>query len=71
MGLDIELGRYRHYKGGLYEAVAAAKHSETLEAMVVYRSLTDGGYWVRPAYMWNELVTVNGESVPRFAKIKD
>ena len=35
----IKLGRYRHFKGNEYEVVGLAKHSETLEDMVVYRAL--------------------------------
>lgn len=61
-------GIYRHYKGGMYRVLFVAHHSETLEDMVVYQPL-DGstGYWVRPASMWEELVTVNGVEQPRFA----
>ena len=51
----IKLGRYRHFKGNEYEVVGLAKHSETLEDMVVYRALYgEFGLWVRPAAMWNE-----------------
>lgn len=64
------LGKYRHYKGGEYEAVAIARHSETLEDMVVYRALYgEGEYWVRPLSMWSESVTVGGKTVSRFTKI--
>lgn len=64
------LGKYRHYKGGEYEAVAIARHSETLEDMVVYRALYgEGEYWVRPLSMWSESVTVGGKTVLRFTKI--
>lgn len=64
---DIKPGRYRHYKGNMYEVIGVAKHSETLEEMVVYRALYgDGGIWVRPAYMWDEIVTVDGKEVRRF-----
>ncbi|WP_221030706.1 DUF1653 domain-containing protein [Actomonas aquatica] len=63
-------GRYRHYKGGEYEVVGLARHSETLEPLVVYRALYgEGGLWVRPAGMWNETVTLaDGRSVVRFAR---
>lgn len=59
----IKTGKYRHYKGNFYEVLSLATHSETLEAMVVYRALYGvKGLWVRPAAMWNELiVTPNGE----------
>ena len=65
--MEIKLGKYRHFKGNEYEVLAVAKHSETLEEMVVYRALYgDGGVWVRPAAMWNEMVTREGKTFPRF-----
>ena len=64
---EIKLGRYRHFKGNEYEVVAIASHSETLEPMVVYRALYgDGGFWVRPAAMWNETVERAGVVYRRF-----
>ena len=66
----IPLGVYRHFKGNLYEAIAIAKHSETLEDMVVYRALYgEGGFWVRPLSIWMESVEKDGEKVPRFLYI--
>ena len=63
-------GRYRHYKGGEYEVIGVARHSETGERLVVYRPLyDDSGLWVRPLAMFLETVTHNGEPVPRFAYI--
>lgn len=54
---SIPKGRYRHYKGNEYEVLEIARHSETLEAMVVYRALYgENNVWVRPAHMWNEKV---------------
>ena len=47
---------YRHYKGNLYKVIALAKHSETVEDMVVYQSVKTGDVWVRPMSMWNEIV---------------
>lgn len=47
---------YRHYKGGLYLSLGTALHSETLEEMIIYQSLKDNKFWVRPARMWEELV---------------
>ena len=65
-------GRYRHYKGGLYEVLGVARHSETLEPMVVYRSLyNDTGLWLRPHAMFFGLVEVQGRLQPRFAPPKD
>ena len=63
---------FRHYKGGLYEYICEARHSETEEELVVYRPLyNDSGVWVRPKKMFFEEVTVNGERVPRFSEIID
>ena len=67
---EIKLGRYRHFKGGEYRVLYIAKHSETMEDMVVYQALYgEGGIWVRPAAMWNETVTRDGETFRRFAYI--
>ena len=67
---EIKLGKWRHFKGNEYEVIAIAKHSETLEPMVVYRALYgDGGLWVRPASMWNETVKRNGIVYKRFSYI--
>lgn len=66
----IRLGRYRHFKGGEYEVVGIARHSETWEEMVVYRALYgEGGLWVRPLSMWEEIVTRDGRTCPRFTYI--
>lgn len=63
-------GRYRHFKGGEYEVIGIATHSETHERLVVYRPLyNDSGLWVRPVAMFLEPVTHNGATVPRFARI--
>ena len=65
--MDIKLGKYRHFKGNEYEVVSIAKHSETLEEMVVYKDLkNDGKVWVRPAVMWNETVQRDGKIFKRF-----
>jgi hypothetical protein len=67
---EIKLGKYRHFKGNEYQVLAIASHSETLEPMVVYKALYgEGGYWVRPASMWNETVERNGVSYKRFTYI--
>lgn len=66
----IKLGRYRHFKGGEYEVVGIARHSETQEDIVVYRALYgEGGLWVRPASMWAETVTRDGRTALRFTYI--
>ena len=69
---EIKLGKYRHFKGNEYEVIAVAKHSETLEDMVVYRALYgEKGIWVRPLKMWNETVEKDGKKVKRFEYIGD
>ena len=68
----IKLGKYRHFKGMEYEVIATAKHSETLEELVVYRACYgDKGVWVRPLAMWNEKVQYGGETVSRFTYIEE
>lgn len=63
-------GRYRHYKGGEYEVIDVACHSETEEALVVYRKLYgDRSLWVRPLAMFTETVDVDGVQKPRFEPI--
>lgn len=66
----IKLGRYRHYKGAEYDVVAIARHSETLEPLVVYRALYgEGGMWVRPYAMFVGHIQVDGHVQPRFAPL--
>lgn len=68
--MEIKLGRYKHFKGGEYEVLGLAKHSETGEELVVYRALYgEHGLWVRPLAMFTENVEVAGKTVPRFAYI--
>lgn len=68
---EIKLGKYRHFKGNMYEVIGIAKNSETLEETVVYRALYgDGGLWVRPASMWNETVLREGKEYKRFEFIE-
>ncbi len=65
--MEIKPGKYRHFKGNEYEVIGLAHHSETMEAMVVYRALYgEYGLWVRPASMWNEIVERDGRSCARF-----
>ena len=67
---NFPLGRYRHYKGGEYELLCLAHHSESCETMVVYRALYgDGDVWVRPASMWQETVHCGEKEVLRFTYI--
>ena len=67
----IQPGRYRHFKGKEYQVIGTARHSETLEEMVVYRALSgEGGLWVRPAAMWSELVERHAYRGPRFSPVE-
>ena len=67
---DTPLGRYRHYKGGEYEVIGVARHSETQEPLVVYRPLYNAsGLWVRPHAMFYGCITLDGQSVRRFTPI--
>ena len=68
--MELNPGRYRHFKGKEYQLIGIASHSETLEPMVVYKALYgDKGLWVRPASMWSETVNKDGYCGPRFQYI--
>ena len=68
---NIRPGRYRHFKGGEYEVLCIARHSEDESPMVVYRPLyNDSGLWVRPADMWNETVVRDGRTYTRFLRVE-
>lgn len=82
MGLDredlmpaVKPGRYRHYKGNEYEVMGIARHSETLEELVVYKALYDdegsgeSTVWVRPKEMFLEEVEAGGRKMPRFERL--
>ena len=67
---QLRPGRYRHFKGNEYQLLYVARHSETLEPMVVYQALYgERGIWVRPAAMWNEIVERDGYQGPRITYI--
>jgi len=67
----LRLGKYRHYKGNEYEVIGIAKHSETLEELVIYRALYGGkDLWARPLKIFCEKVEVNGKKIPRFEYIE-
>jgi hypothetical protein len=69
---ELKPGRYRHFKGNEYRLLYVARHSETLEPLVVYQALYgDRGIWVRPACMWSEHIDRDGYSGPRFAYIEE
>lgn len=68
-------GHYRHYKGGMYEVLGVAHHTETEEAFALYRALPPSPYpptlRVRPLEMFLEHIEVDGATVPRFERIRD
>lgn len=64
-------GIYQHYKGNMYKVLEIAKHSETLEDMVVYKAMYgDGVVWVRPLSMFEEIIEKDGKMIERFKFIK-
>jgi hypothetical protein len=65
----VTAGRYRHYKGNEYEVVSLAKHSETLEKLVIYFDVQTHQYWARPYDMFIELVEKDGKFIRRFDKL--
>lgn len=73
----MKLGKYKHYKGGLYEVIGKAHHSESLEKLVIYRALyktpeyEEGTIWARPEDMFNGKVLVDEREVPRFEYIEE
>lgn len=68
---EVSPGRYRHYKGKDYEVIGVARHSETMEEFVVYRTLYgDFDLWVRPREMFTGTVEVNGKVIPRFQLVE-
>lgn len=75
--IDIKLGKYQHYKGNFYQVIGNARHSETLEEMVVYKGLYEseefGNHplWVRPAKMFFDDVTIDGKTIKRFTYVTD
>jgi hypothetical protein len=67
--MKLRAGIYKHYKGALYEVIGTARHSETLEELVVYKALyqLEGeNLWVRPLQMFSEEIMVDGKKIPRF-----
>lgn len=70
--MELEKGKYQHYKGPMYEVLDTARHSETEEWMVVYKTLYDDfGTWVRPYEMFTSEVEVDGVMQKRFKKVDD
>jgi hypothetical protein len=72
---NVKPGKYRHYKGKNYEVIGTARHSETLEELVIYRALYNSpefgknALWARSKEMFTEIITVDGKKIPRFKQI--
>lgn len=67
----IEKGIYKHFKGNLYEVLDVAKHSETQELFVVYKTLYgDFETWIRPLAMFDETIEREGKLVKRFELVE-
>ncbi|MDD4607219.1 MAG: DUF1653 domain-containing protein [Patescibacteria group bacterium] len=72
---ELKLGKYKHYKGKQYEVIGLAKHSETLESLVIYKALYDSekfgknALWARPQSMFFDTIEINGQKIPRFEYI--
>lgn len=66
---EIKIGKYQHFKGKVYEVIGTARHSETLEELVVYKN-DSGELWARPKKMFLESVNVDGKKVQRFKYVR-
>jgi len=70
--MKLRIGLYRHYKGNMYQVLGVAKHSETMDELVVYRALYgERGLWVRPIGMFLESLEFNGELIQRFEFVRE
>ncbi len=72
--MNLKNGKYKHYKGKMYEVIGIAQHSETLEKLVVYKALyqTEGeNLWVRPLKMFTENIVVEEKTIPRFEFVEE
>lgn len=67
---EVRIGRYRHYKGGEYDVLDVARHSENKEELVIYRALVDGTLWARPKRMFLEKISDGKSDIPRFTFMK-
>lgn len=69
---SLKIGKYKHYKGNFYLVLGIARHSETLEKLVVYKALYNSdefgnnALWVRPLSNFVEKIQIDGEEIPRF-----
>jgi hypothetical protein len=69
--MSLQPGVYKHFKGNLYQVIGVARHSESEEQLVVYKTLYgDHSLWVRPLGMFTEMVECDGRQVARFEFIE-
>ncbi len=66
---EVKPGKWKHFKGTIYEVIGVGKHSETLEEMVVYKH--DGELWVRPKNMFLETIERDGKRMKRFEFVEE
>lgn len=72
---ELKIGTYQHYKGNFYEVIGLARHSETLEELVVYRAVDESpdygknALWVRPKALFRENILREGKEIPRFTYV--
>ncbi len=73
---ELKLGRYKHYKGKQYEVIGFARHSETLEELVIYKALYNSSefgnnaLWVRPKSIFLGTINIDDKQIPRFEFIE-
>lgn len=54
---------WQHYKGGKYQIVAMCNHTETDEVLVIYKSMSFGGFHARPYSEWHDIVEVGKDGL--------
>ncbi len=72
--MKLQTGKYKHYKGEFYEVIGTARHSETLEELVVYKALyqPEGeNLWVRPLKMFTGEIEIDGKKQKRFELVNE
>ena len=69
MDKTVELGFYRHYKGGVYYVISVGRHSETQEQLVIYNKIFNDEIWIRPLTMFIEEIIIDNKLIKRFEKI--